>query len=80
MSFRGVLGHELVGSVVHGPAAWQGKRVAGYLDCVDVRQRAEQHGELAPGQNDRGGSQGAPAPSPNASCHWDSIPSALDGR
>lgn len=32
MSFRGVLGHELVGSVVQGPAAWQGKRVVAEIN------------------------------------------------
>jgi threonine dehydrogenase-like Zn-dependent dehydrogenase len=32
MGFRGVLGHELVGRVVDGPADWQGKRVVGEIN------------------------------------------------
>jgi threonine dehydrogenase-like Zn-dependent dehydrogenase len=32
MSFRGVLGHELVGGVVDGPPAWLGKRVAAEIN------------------------------------------------
>ena len=34
MSFRGVLGHEMVGTVVSGPAAWRDKRVACEINCV----------------------------------------------
>jgi threonine dehydrogenase-like Zn-dependent dehydrogenase len=32
MSFRGVLGHELVGVVEEGPAAWRGKRVVAEIN------------------------------------------------
>jgi threonine dehydrogenase-like Zn-dependent dehydrogenase len=32
MGYRGVLGHELVGEVVDGPAAWKGKRVAAEIN------------------------------------------------
>lgn len=32
MGFRGVLGHELVGSVAEGPAAWIGRRVVGEIN------------------------------------------------
>jgi alcohol dehydrogenase len=34
MNFTGVLGHEMVGSVVAGPTAWTGKRVACEINCV----------------------------------------------
>ena len=33
MGFTGVLGHEFVGLVVEGPAAWKGKRVVGEINC-----------------------------------------------
>lgn len=33
MGFTGVLGHEFVGLVVDGPAAWKGKRVVGEINC-----------------------------------------------
>ncbi|HOD84759.1 MAG: 2-deoxy-scyllo-inosamine dehydrogenase [Planctomycetes bacterium ADurb.Bin126] len=33
MGFTGVLGHEFVGHVVEGPAAWKGKRVVGEINC-----------------------------------------------
>ena len=32
MGFRGVLGHELVGTVEEGPAEWKGKRVVGEIN------------------------------------------------
>ncbi len=32
MGFRGVLGHELVGNVADGPAAWRGRRVVGEIN------------------------------------------------
>jgi threonine dehydrogenase-like Zn-dependent dehydrogenase len=32
MGFRGVLGHELVGTVEEGPAQWKGKRVVGEIN------------------------------------------------
>lgn len=32
MGFRGVLGHELVGTVVEGPDQWRGRRVAGEIN------------------------------------------------
>ncbi|MFQ5461231.1 MAG: alcohol dehydrogenase catalytic domain-containing protein [Phycisphaerae bacterium] len=34
MAFQGILGHEMVGSVVEGPTAWRGKRVACEINCV----------------------------------------------
>jgi len=34
MGFQGILGHEMVGSVVEGPTAWRGKRVACEINCV----------------------------------------------
>ena len=34
MNFRGVLGHEMVGTVESGPAAWLNKRVVGEINCV----------------------------------------------
>lgn len=34
MGFRGVLGHEFVGTVVEGPADWQGRRAAAEINCV----------------------------------------------
>ena len=45
MGFRGVLGHEFVGTVVDGPAAWRGQRVVGEINFAlralrDVRARA----------------------------------------
>lgn len=50
MGFRGVLGHELVGVVVDGPASWLGRRVAceinfgcGERDCSACAQRLERH-------------------------------------
>ena len=33
MGFTGVMGHEFVGLVVQGPAAWKGKRVVGEINC-----------------------------------------------
>jgi threonine dehydrogenase-like Zn-dependent dehydrogenase len=32
MAFRGVLGHEFVGTVADGPAAWRGRRVVGEIN------------------------------------------------
>jgi alcohol dehydrogenase len=34
LGFRGVLGHEFVGTVVEGSTGWQGKRVVGEINCV----------------------------------------------
>ena len=34
MGFTGVLGHEMVGTVVEGPARWKGARVACEINCV----------------------------------------------
>ncbi len=34
MNFRGVLGHEMVGTVVSGSPAWRGKRVVCEINCV----------------------------------------------
>lgn len=34
MGFRGVLGHEFVGTVVEGPRPWRGKRVVAEINCV----------------------------------------------
>ena len=34
MGFRGVMGHEFVGEVVDGPAAWKHKRVVGEINCI----------------------------------------------
>lgn len=34
MNFKGVLGHEMVGTVIRGSISWQGKRVACELNCV----------------------------------------------
>lgn len=34
MNFRGVLGHEMVGTVVQGSSAWKGKRVVAEINCV----------------------------------------------
>ena len=36
MSFRGVLGHELVGVVVEGPDAWRGRRVVAEIGNVSA--------------------------------------------
>ncbi len=48
MGFRGVLGHEFVGSVVEGPAAWLGRRVVGEINfacgtCAACRQHLGRH-------------------------------------
>lgn len=32
MDFRGTLGHEFVGEVAEGPAAWRGRRVVGEIN------------------------------------------------
>lgn len=34
MNFTGVLGHEMVGTVVSGPPAWKGKRVVSEINCA----------------------------------------------
>ena len=34
MGFTGVMGHEFVGQVIEGPAAWKGKRVVAEINCV----------------------------------------------
>lgn len=37
LGFQGVLGHEMVGTVVHGPAQWRDKRVACEINCACTR-------------------------------------------
>jgi len=34
MNFRGVMGHEFVGTVVAGPKTWHGKRIVAEINCV----------------------------------------------
>ena len=34
MNFRGVMGHEFVGTVLQGPAKWKGKRVVAEINCA----------------------------------------------
>ncbi len=34
MDFRGVMGHEFVGTVVEGPRKWKSRRVVGEINCV----------------------------------------------
>ena len=34
MGFRGVMGHEFVGTVLQGPAKWKGKRVVAEINCA----------------------------------------------
>lgn len=34
MNFSGVLGHEMVGTVMHGSSRWEGKRVVSDINCV----------------------------------------------
>ncbi len=34
MGFRGILGHEFVGTVLKGPRKWQGKRVVAEINCI----------------------------------------------
>lgn len=34
MHFRGVMGHEFVGTVAAGPEAWKGRRVVGEINCA----------------------------------------------
>lgn len=34
MHFRGVMGHEFVGTVAAGPREWNGRRVVGEINCV----------------------------------------------
>lgn len=46
MNFRGVLGHEMVGTVVQGSPAWRGKRVVAEINCV-CRQCDMCHSGLA---------------------------------
>lgn len=48
MGFRGVLGHEFVGSVVDGPEEWAGKRVVGEINfacrrCAACRRGLARH-------------------------------------
>jgi len=48
MDFRGVLGHEFVGTVADGPAAWQGRRVVGEINfacghCVWCARGLQRH-------------------------------------
>src|SRR5215813_9710074 len=47
MGFRGVLGHEFVGTVIDGPAAWRGRRVR------RVRRRAGGESARGPGPRSR---------------------------
>ena len=37
MGFRGVMGHEFVGTVARGPRPWRGKRVVAEINCVCLR-------------------------------------------
>ncbi|MEK6676641.1 MAG: alcohol dehydrogenase catalytic domain-containing protein [Planctomycetota bacterium] len=34
LNFRGILGHEMVGTVISGSSAWRGKRVVSEINCV----------------------------------------------
>ena len=48
MSFRGVLGHELVGTVAEGPDEWKGKRVASEINfgcgaCAECARGMQRH-------------------------------------
>ncbi|APR78662.1 Threonine dehydrogenase [Minicystis rosea] len=48
MSFRGVLGHELVGTVTDGPDEWKGKRVVGEINfgcgaCPECARGMQRH-------------------------------------
>ncbi|HSW45140.1 MAG TPA: alcohol dehydrogenase catalytic domain-containing protein [Phycisphaerae bacterium] len=44
MSFRGVPGHEFVGTVIEGPRKWQGRRVVAEINCVCGRCEMCQRG------------------------------------
>ena len=44
MGFRGVPGHEFVGTVVKGPRRWRDKRVVAEINCVCGRCEMCQHG------------------------------------
>jgi len=46
MNFRGVLGHEMVGTVIYGSPTWRGKRVVAEINCV-CRQCDMCHSGLA---------------------------------
>ncbi len=37
MGFQGILGHEMVGTVLQGPSEWRGRRVASEINCVCAR-------------------------------------------
>lgn len=52
MNFRGVLGHEMVGTVEIGPEEWLGKRVVSEINCVCGRCDMCQRG-LSPHCRDR---------------------------
>ncbi|MFT3770723.1 MAG: alcohol dehydrogenase catalytic domain-containing protein [Minicystis sp.] len=48
MSFRGVLGHEFVGTVIEGPDEWKGKRVVGEINfgcgaCPECARGMQRH-------------------------------------
>ncbi len=48
LRFRGILGHEVVGRVVEGPAEWMGKRVVGEINygcgaCSDCQRGMARH-------------------------------------
>lgn len=48
MGFRGVLGHEFVGTVAGGPEQWRGRRVVGEINfacgsCAVCREKLERH-------------------------------------
>ena len=44
MGFRGVLGHEFVGTVVKGPRSWRNKRVVAEINCICGRCEMCQRG------------------------------------
>lgn len=44
MAFRGVLGHEFVGTVVKGPRSWRNKRVVAEINCICGRCEMCQRG------------------------------------
>lgn len=44
MGFRGVLGHEFVGTVLKGPRQWRGKRVVAEINCICGRCEMCQRG------------------------------------
>jgi len=44
MGYRGVLGHEFVGTVTKGPRSWQGRRVVAEINCICGRCEMCQRG------------------------------------